>query len=264
MNNKNSYLRLALAYIRLNWRMQLEYRGAFISQMAAMFLNNSTWLVFWLLFFDRFPIIKGWTATDVVTLWAICAAGFGLANAFLWNLHNLAAMVARGQLDVWLLYPRALLPHLALGKMSPTAVGDLLFGYVVYLFIVKPDAPHLLLFNFLVVSTAILWAGFNIWRGSLGFLFGQAETLSEQWFFSMITFSTYPNCLFDGWIKVVLYSLIPAGFVSGLPVEALHELNFAKAILSLVGALAVAGTGALVFELGLRRYQSGNLLDMRA
>ena len=112
-----SYLRLARAYIKLNWSMQMEYRGAFVSQALAMFLNNGTWLAFWMLFFSRFPVIKGWEQSDVVTLWAISAAGFGLGNAFCWNLHNLAAMVSRGELDVWMLYPRALIPHLALGKM---------------------------------------------------------------------------------------------------------------------------------------------------
>lgn len=126
-NTVIGYLRLAKAYLKLNWRMQMEYRGAFISQLLAMFLNNSTWLAFWLLFFSRFPVVRGWSAPDVITLWAVCAAGFGLANAIFWNLHGLASMVAKGQLDVWLLYPRALLPHLALGKMSATALGDLSF-----------------------------------------------------------------------------------------------------------------------------------------
>ena len=259
-----SYLRLAAAYIKLNWRMQMEYRGALLSQALAMFLNNSTWLIFWTLFFDRFPVVRGWEAKDVVTLWAISAGGYGLANAFCWNLHNLAGLISRGQLDVWMLYPRAILPRLALGKMSATALGDLAFGYVVYMVLVRPDWQHFLLFNFLLAAVALVFLGFNIWRGCLGFVFGQGEILSEQWFFSMITFSTYPNCLFDGWIKLVLYTLIPAGFVSGLPVEALHNFDWQKAMLTWLGALTILGSSVAVFTLGLRRYQSGNLLDMRA
>ncbi|MBP9093045.1 ABC-2 family transporter protein [bacterium] len=259
-----SYLRLARAYIKLNWSMQMEYRGAFVSQALAMFLNNGTWLAFWMLFFSRFPVVKGWEQADVVTLWAISAAGFGLGNAFCWNLHNLAAMVSRGELDVWMLYPRSLIPHLSLGKMSATAIGDLAFGYFIYIVMVRPDLQHFLLFNLLVVAVALVFIGFNLWRGSLAFYFGQAEVLSEQWFFAMITFSTYPNCLFDGWMKVVLYTLIPAGFVSGLPVEALRDFDFSAAAFTWLGALAVLASGAASFELGLRRYQSGNLLGMRS
>ncbi|HMW92310.1 MAG TPA: ABC-2 family transporter protein [Candidatus Obscuribacter sp.] len=258
-----SYLRLAAAYIKLNWRMQMEYKSAFASQFLAMVLNNSTWLAFWLIFFDRFPVVRGFGQADVVTLWAIASAGFGLSAACCFNLHNLAALIARGQLDTWMLYPRALVPHLALGKLSPTAMGDLAFGYAAYLLLVKPDLEHFLMYVFLTVAVAVLFTGFNLMRGSLAFFLGQAEVLSEQWFFSMITFSTYPSSLFDGWVKLVLFTLIPAGFVAGLPPEALKQLNWNTALLTGLGALAVLGFGSLCFALGLRSYQSGNLMEMR-
>lgn len=263
-----SYLRLVRAYIKLNWSIQMEYKGAFISQFMAMFLNNSTWLVFWLMFFDRFTVVKGWGRDDVMTLWAVAAAGFGLSSVFFNNLQNLAALITRGELDAWLLYPRALLPHLALGKMSATALGDLAFGYFVYIFLVRPDAAHLALFILLTVSVAVLFTGFNLIRGSLGFFLGNGELLSEQWFFAMITFSTYPSCLFDGAARIVLFTAIPAIFVAGYPVEALrsplaggHILEYT--LYSLAGALSILAFGIFVFHLGLSRYQSGSLMEMR-
>lgn len=258
-----SYLKLVAAYIRLNSNIQLEYKGAFVSQFAAMFLNNSAWLAFWLLFFDRFPVVKGFGQNDVVTLWAICAAGFGLSSTFFYNVQELAPLISRGQLDTWMLYPRALLPHLALGKMSATAVGDLAFGYITYVLLVRPDCAHFALFVLLTLSVAMLFVGFNLIRGSLAFFVGNAEVLSEQWFFSMITFSTYPSSLFDGWVKLVLYTLIPAGFVSGLPVEALKHFDLTCAALALAGAFAMLLVGILCFYLGLNHYQSGNLIEMR-
>jgi ABC-2 type transport system permease protein len=258
------YLRLMRAYIGLNWRAHMEYPAAFCMQFLAMILNNCTWLSFWLLFFNRFPSVKGWEQSDVVTLWAIGSAGFGLSCAFFYNLHNLAALITRGQLDTWMLYPRSLVPHLALGKMSPSALGDLAFGIVVYLLLVKPDLAHFAMFSFLVVSVAVLYCGFNLMRGSLAFVFGNAEALSEQWFFSMITFSTYPEGLFDGWIKLVLYTLIPAGFVSGFPIQALRHFSLTDAALALAGSLVMLAFGSLVFHLGLRGYQSGSLMEMRS
>jgi ABC-2 type transport system permease protein len=57
--------------------------------------------------------------------------------------------------------------------------------------------------------------------------------------------------------------VIPAGFTSGLPVEALRTMNLEFVALTVLGSLAVLGAGILVFYLGLRRYESGNLLEMR-
>lgn len=259
----SNYVALAGAYTRLNFNAQLEYRGAFLSQVFAMFINDMVWVAFWALFFTRFPVLRGWTIADVITVWAMAAAGFGLAGAVAGNALTLASLIAQGQLDVWMLYPRALLPHLLLGRMSASALGDALFGYVVYVLFVRPDLPHFLLFAALTLSTALLFTGFSVLTGSLSFYLGNASALAEQWRFAMITFSTYPAILFDGAVKVLLYSLIPAAFVTYLPVEALRRLSLGHGALALLGALAVLAAGVLLFYHGLRRYESGNLMEMR-
>jgi ABC-2 type transport system permease protein len=258
-----SYLGLAAAYTRLNLRAQLEYRGAFISQVAAMFLNDGVWVVFWLLFFTRFPVLRGWTLDDVITLWAVTAAGFGLAHALYGNALLLAGLIAQGQLDAWMLYPRALLPHLLLGRMSATAWGDALFGYAVYLALVRPDVAHFVLFVALTLSVALVFVGFSVFTGSLSFYLGNASGLADQWRAAMITFSTYPAVLFEGAVKLLLFTLLPAGFVSYLPVQALRDLSLPAAGLALAGALAVLAAGVGLFYHGLRRYESGNLMEMR-
>jgi ABC-2 type transport system permease protein len=74
-----SYLRMAAAYVKLNVKSQLEYRGAFITQALAMFINDSFWVLFWVLFFNRFPVLQGWEIKDVITIWAVAASGFGIA-----------------------------------------------------------------------------------------------------------------------------------------------------------------------------------------
>ena len=263
MKTLRNYLGLAATYTRLNLRAQLEYRGAFISQVAAMFINDGMWVVFWVLFFTRFPVLRGWAVQDVITLWALAAAGFGLAHAIYGNALYIADLIVQGQLDVWMLYPRALLPHMLLGRMGVTAWGDLLFGLVVYIGFVRPDAAHLLLFLLLVCSVGLLFLGFCVLTGSLSFFLGNGAGLAEQWRISLLSFSTYPSILFEGGVKLLLFTVIPAGFVSGLPILALRNLSLVDAALALLGSLAVALVGALVFALGLRRYESGNLMEMR-
>lgn len=258
-----NYLSLAWAYIRFNFNAQLEYRGAFVSQVVAMFINNLVWVAFWALFFTRFPVLRDWTIEDVITVWALAAAGFGLAGALAGNAAPLSTLITEGQLDVWMLYPRALLPHLLLGRMSATAWGDALFGYVVYIAFVQPDWQHLLLFIALTWSVGLLFLGFQIFTGSLSFYLGNAKGVSDQWNFAMITFSTYPAILFEGPVRVLLYTLIPAAFVTYLPIEALRQLSLYHAALALLGSLTILTIGVLTFYHGLRRYESGNLMQMR-
>src|SRR5436190_12540606 len=102
------YIRLACAYLRINLNAQLAYRGAFFSEAIAMFINDGAWVLFWVFFFTRFPVLRGWSFTDVVSLWAICAAGYGIAYCVMGNAHRqLASAITNGELDMWLLHPRA-------------------------------------------------------------------------------------------------------------------------------------------------------------
>ena len=82
------YLRLSVAYLRINMNAQLEYRGAFYTQVAAMFINDGAWVVFWLLFFTRFQVLHGWSLKDVMSLWAVTTAGFGIAYGVMGNAHR--------------------------------------------------------------------------------------------------------------------------------------------------------------------------------
>jgi ABC-2 type transport system permease protein len=147
-----------------------------------------------------------------------------------------------------------------LGKMFATAIGDALFGFLVYLLFVKPDLVHFALFTLLTFAVAFLFVGFSILTSSLSFYLGNAAGLAEQWRFAMITFSTYPATLFEGPVKLLLYTLIPAGFVSYLPVQALRNLSLADAGLTLLGAIGVVAAGVAVFYHGLSQYESGNLM----
>lgn len=263
MNSLLSYTKMALAYVHLNLCAHLEYRQAFISQVLAMFINNCFWLAFWAIFFERFPVLRGWTVQDIFTLWAIAAGGFGLAHAVCGNAWYMPGLIARGELDAWLLYPRRLLSHFVLGKQVVTAWGDGLFGVVAYVVLVRPDLPHLIMFLMLMVSVALLFVAFSIITGSLSFYLGNAEGLAEQWRFALITFATYPSTLFDGPVRFLLFSVVPAGFISCLPIEALRTLSYAQVGITSLAAIGFMLLAILIFYSGLRRYESGSLMEMR-
>lgn len=263
LRNFAGFVKLAAAYVVLNFKSEMEYRSAFISQAAGMLINDCIWLALWVFFFNRFPVLGNWNQNDLITMWAVLAAGYGVGHGIAGNTSHLAGIIVKGQLDTWLLYPRAVLPHLLFGKMSVTSWGDVLFGIFAYVLLVHPSLPSFALFLFLVVSIALLFVGFGILSASLCFFLGNAEGLSEQLRFALVTFSSYPPSIFEGASKLVLFTLIPAGFCSYLPVEALRVHSFQYALLSLGGSIVVLLAGMQIFYAGLRRYESGNLIEMR-
>lgn len=248
--------------IKLNLASNMEYRATFISQAIGMFINNGIYFVFWLMFFDRFDQIRGYQIDQIFLLFAIVALGWGLAFTFAGNAARVVDLVAQGRLDYYLTLPRPVLTHLLFSRMDPFTVGDLTFGFIAYLFTGRFDLVSIGLFLLCAGLTAVIFASFAALVGCLSFFMGNANQLSFHLMNTMITFSLYPFGLFQGVLRLILFTLIPAGFVGAVPVDVVETHS-----LSLLGALvAAAGVSVIVlsvvFKIGLRRYESGSAINV--
>jgi ABC-2 type transport system permease protein len=113
-----------------------------------------------------------------------------------------------------------------------------------------------------LLSTAIAVA-FTVLVGSLAFFMGNAETAAMRARDSLILFSLQPGSIFQGWAKLLLLTVIPAGFMAHIPVELLREFDPLKMGLLLAFTVALWVAVIALFHLGLRRYESGNLIGLR-
>ena len=248
--------------IRLNLASNMEYRASFLSQAVGMFLNNGIYFVFWLLFFDKFEAIRGYGIQQIFLLFAIITVGHGVALTTAGNAHRIAELVAQGRLDYYLSLPRPVLPHILFSRMDPFTMGDLTFGVVAYAFAGRFDLLSILLFIICSLLAAVIFVSFFTIVGSLAFFFGNATEWSFNLRNAMITFSLYPLGVFQGMVRVMLFTLVPAAFVGGVPVEVVETHN--PALLGgLVAAAAISVLAMiLVFHYGLRRYESGSAINV--
>ncbi|MHB8575524.1 MAG: ABC transporter permease [Dehalococcoidia bacterium] len=256
-------VRFVAAYLALNFSAAMEYRAAFVSQTIGMMLNDGLMIVFWVLFFQRFPRVSGWGLRDVLALWGIVAASFGLGVGLFGNTTKLAAVIARGQLDFYLTTPKNTLLHVLVARMSTAAWGDVAFGVVAFLAAGSLSAGRVLLFVLLCITGCAVFVAYHVIVGSLAFWFGNAETLAPQASGALVNFATYPGGIFRGWVRLLTFTAIPAAMLGHVPVEQLRRPDprtLAGIVAFANAAIAIAAT---MFELGLRRYQSGNLIELR-
>jgi len=213
------------AYTKANLAMEMEYRVSFIGRVFGMILNDLMWMTFWILYFERFPVVQGWQKADVLTLWCLCEMGFGLAHTIFGNALTLSGFVVRGDLDFYLVYPKDPLLHLLVSRSNATALGDLLLGPVAFVALVRPTFWQFAVFMVAGLLVAGIFLGFTVLAHSLAFFIGNSESLSDQVTNSLIHFATYPAAIFHGGVKVVLFTLIPAGFINTVPVRVVREFD---------------------------------------
>jgi ABC-2 type transport system permease protein len=254
-------LRFLMRLLWFNLRAAMAYRVGFLTSVGFMVVSDAMWIVFWAIFFSRFPVIRGWTIDDVVTLWAVAATGYGIAWGFFGNTRPEGVrVIVSGRMDYYLSLPRNVLLHFVGGSVSVASFGDILFGVGVFAIVVRPDPAQLGLFLMLALCAAVILISFGLLVVSLTFWAGNTESLGMQISNALITFSTYPIDLFSTTVKVALFTLLPAGFAVYVPVTIIREfdpLRLAVVVLFTAGFAALAAT---VFYAGLRRYESGSLI----
>jgi ABC-2 type transport system permease protein len=256
-------LRFIGAYFIANLQAALEYRGAFWLQVLTMSFTDSLWLSFWWLYFQRFPLVNGWQQTDIVIIWATTASGFGLAFALCENTTRLPLLITSGGLDAYLTMPRNVLLHLCVASSDPTAFGDILFGLAAFL-LLRPSVAQLGLFLLLSGLVALIFVAFTVLLGALAFFLGNVEGLAQQLLSALVSLSSYPMNIFRGTVKLLLFTLLPAGFISFVPLQLLRHFTW-PLLAGLVGfILLFSAAAAALFYAGLRRYESGNLLGMQS
>ena len=263
MSKAGRYANFVWEYAKANLSMEMEYRVSFVGRVFGMILNDLMWMTFWILYFDRFPVVQGWQKADVLTLWCLCEVGFGLAHSIFGNAMSLSGIIVKGDLDFYLVYPKNVLLHALVSRMNATALGDFFLGPVAFLVLVRPTFMQFVVFMAAGVLVAGLFLGFTVLSHSIAFFIGNSESLSEQVTNSLIHFATYPAGIFEGATKVLLFTLIPAGFINTIPVRVVRQFDPVFFGLTALAAVGFVTAATLVFKAGLRRYESGNLMQVR-
>ena len=255
------YFSFLKQYVQLHIRTALEYKTNFVFQSLFMFLNNALFLFFWYFIFEQIDTLRGWSFTDVVVLFAIGAFGFGLLSFFLGNWMRLTRIVEEGQLDFYLALPKDELLHVLVAKSDFYGFGDILFGLVIALVFLNPLLlPLVILFSIL---GGLVWGSLIVITSCLSFVLGKAQGPNEVMSSLIFALTTYPYTVFPPLAQIIFFVAIPVFFIANVPVMLLSSMVW-WLLLAFVIVTAVFVTLAYVlFRLGLRRYESGNLVTMR-
>jgi len=251
-------MRALLATMRNAFAEAASNRAALGSQMAVMAANDLLWVVFWLLFFRRVGTVRGWDSDRILLLLAVITTGAGIALGLLSNARRLGIMAVEGELDAVLSLPVAPLAYLLLRRVEPVNLGDVAFGVTLFAVAGSPTVGRTVIFVLVVLAVATLMTGFLVLTGSTAFFVGRSEG-GELGFHAILLLGSYPVDIFAGVAKVVLYTVVPAAFVSSVPARLIDSFDITQAAGLLAIAVAFACAGWALFTVGLRRYTSGSI-----
>jgi len=233
-------------------------RSAFWTQLAAMALNDIVWILFWVLFFGKVGTVAGWDRTRVLLLLAMVTTGAGVVLGLLSNARRIGQLLVNGGLDAALALPVRTLPYLLVRRVDAVNLGDVAFGIGLFLVACHPTPERAALYVLGATAGALVLVGFLVLVGSLAFFTGRSEA-GDLGFQAVILLASYPVDIFSGATKALLYTAIPAAFVSAVPARLVDHVTVGD-LVALIGAAAVFVALAVgTFSIGIRRYTSNSL-----
>ncbi len=274
-------VRVCLLSVKYNIMREMVNPVTFVTNIVFMMLNNAAILVQWFILFRLRGEIGGYTMKEVMLLWGLTASSLGLSKVLFARVFTLPELIISGKLDSYLVQPKNVCLSVLTSATSTASIGDFLYGLVLMV-LSGFSVGRLALFLLFTVTGTVIFVSFTLLLGSLSFWFVRADMAGGQMVSGMISFMTYPDGIFQGVSRYLLYFLIPVGMAVWKPVHIMTAFEAAgayamtaggagqslqpglSALLTVAGyAIALMSFAVFVFYRGLRRYASSSLMEAR-
>lgn len=255
------HLNLLRKYFIFNLKCSLQYRASFLIQVIGMIINNSSFLFFWWVIYQNVNTIKGYTFADTLILWGLASSTYGVSNIIFGNANELSSTIVNGGLDSYLLQPKDIVINSCASRTQVSAWGDLIFGFILLFMSGQFSMIRFVLFTIFTMVGGVLFFSTILAVNSLALFLGNIEGTKRLVEMFFLTFATYPEGLFGKYIRVIFYTLLPVGFMVYLPVGIMANFSLFKIFIVLIAAGGALFISYTLFYTGLKRYESGNLME---
>ena len=255
-------IKIIFLAVKYNLMKQMLNKVTFITNILFMILNNATFIVQWIVLFSIRDEIGGYGLKEVLLLWGFAAGSFGIAHIFFDGAFDMAKLIINGKLDTFLVQPKNALIGVITSKSSVSAIGDLIYAYII-LFIYGFSILRFMLFTFLIIIGGIVLTEVSVVTGSLCFWLTRGDLLVDNVNHIMVTTATYPDTIFKNAVRLLLYTIIPVGMTAYLPCNIMLEFNVLHIIYTIFMTIIFGLISFGLFNKGLKRYSSSNLMSSR-
>lgn len=250
-------------YFKFNLSSSMEYRASFITQVFGMMVNNLSFVFFWWILFNQSNMIGGYQFKQVMFIWALASSSFGFAFVLFGNMRNISNLIIKGELDTYLLQPKDVFINVIASKTQISAWGDFLYGYILLTIAYGFGVVRLLEYSAFVILGGLLMGSILITAETLTFFIGNSTAISNLIFEFIISLGIYPETIFKGPVRWIIYSIIPTGFIIFIPMKIFSRFNGLSLFLLLIVDTCYILFSYFLFRKGLKRYESGNLMTTK-
>lgn len=261
------YIRLYLAFAKVAFLTQLEYRGQYFVRILSKIIAWSTGFIMIMVLLNKFKTIGDWTTYEVLFLYALDVLSYSIAGTFfMGSFGELPALIQYGEFDSILTKPINPLLYLLCTKVSAGYTSNYVISItILFLCFQKLNITlsFVKLFWLIIVilgASLIQATGFMI-TAIPSFWIVKNEGMRGLFYTNLTQFLQYPLTIYSKGIQIVLTFILPYAFINYYPAQ--FFLGKGDSVFNPVFQYMTPFVGALLFwlsyqfwRLGLDSYQS--------
>jgi len=241
--------------IKANLKSHITDKKKFISMSSIMFFQNFLFFFLWVVFFNNVSDIKGWVLSDIARLFGLMACSFGIANMLFAGIRSLPFLLQDNSFDAYISKPVHPLPALLCCVSGPSALGDILFAPVIFFIWGDITLQMLPMLLFMIIASSILLLSATIMVYSISLWVKSSARFHDQLYEMMLIFSMNVIHGQPILLKAIAFTIIPAGFISYLPIRLLNNFNWYELFILLIAIIVYAFISLAFFNGGVKRYK---------
>lgn len=256
-------LKLIFSYFKLNIKKEWKYKTSFFLQILMMILNDLFFIIQWYIIFQIVDNIGGYGFNETLLLFAIAAGGFGFSHAFFNGAWSIKDCVYEGKLDVFLTQPKNILINVSCSSTDVSSIGDMLYAYIILAIIGAPWYWYLLMIPAMILSGLIFVSSYVVYS-SICFYIKQGDAVAKSVEGTLNKAGNYPPAIYNTIVKGIFFTVIPVFFYTFIPAQYFFiEPNIWWMLISLMVTCLWVVLAFITFKIGLKKYNSGNLMSGR-
>lgn len=258
-----NHLKLIFSYFILNLKKEWKYKSSFFMQIIMMIFNDLFFIIQWVIIFKIVDNIGGYGFNESLLLFGVAAGGFGISHAFFGGAWHLRDMIYDGKLDVFLTQPKNILLNICCSSTDISAIGDIMYSYIVLIIIGAPWHWYLLMIPVIILSGLVFVSVYIIFC-TLCFYVKRGDAIAKAVEGTMNKAGNYPPAIYNTVVKTILYTIIPVFFFTFIPANYfLIDFNIWWVLLSIAVTTLLVVMAFISFKVGLKKYNSGSLMGGR-
>ncbi len=218
-------VKLYMAFAKVNFLTQLEYRGEYAVRILAKIIGWSTGFISILILLNKFKTIGDWTTYEVLFLYALDVLSYSLAGTFFMGpFGSLPNLIQRGAFDEVLTKPVNPFCYIVCTKVSAGYTSNYVIAIAILAICfvklgIEMTVGKLFWLIVVVLGAALIQSAGFILTAVPAFWLVKSYGLQGLFYRNLTNFLQYPLSIYSKGIQVLLTFILPYAFINYYPCQ---------------------------------------------